>query len=300
MLKQRNRRRLLSLETVIHLYFILFSLLFVVPFLLVIAISISSEANLEQYGYRLLPISLDFTSYATIFARPDAIVRAYAVTALESFVATVLSVLVMSLCAYPLSRSGFKFRKPITYFILFTMLFGGGLIPKYILFTQYYHIGNTIWIYILPMLASAFYIIIFMTFFRGLSEAIIESSKIDGAGEFRIFWQIVAPLSTPVIATLALFTLLDRWNDWYSSLIYIHNEHLYTLQYLLERILREAEFLQSMAHEMNPNFTMTSDSLPTESVRFALAVVAAGPLLVIFPFFQKYFTRGLTIGAVKG
>jgi putative aldouronate transport system permease protein len=227
-------------------------------------------------------------------------IDAYIVTAAQAFLGTFLSVIVMALCAYSLSRRNYLFRKHVTYYIFFTMLFGGGLIPSYIINTQYLKMGNTFWIYIFPGLASAFTIIIFRTFFQGLPESLVESAKLDGASELLIFYKIMLPLSKPVLATFALFGVLDRWNNWATSLIYIREQHLYTLQFLLQRILMELEFIKALA-EINPTMADASaTTAPTESMKFAMVVVAAGPALVVFPFFQKYFTKGLTIGAVKG
>ncbi|MBO9607757.1 MAG: carbohydrate ABC transporter permease, partial [Paenibacillaceae bacterium] len=220
--------RKLDSRLFVHLFFILFSLLFVLPFLLVIAISLSREADVVEHGYKLIPREIDFTAYRIVFRNTSEMTRAYGVTAFQSVVTMALSLTIMSMCAYSLARRSFALRKPITFFIFFTMLFGGGLIPSYILNTQYLHIGNTIWIYILPSLANAFYIIIFRTFFQGLPDGLIESAKIDGAGELRVYWQIVVPLSKPVFATFALFVLLERWNDWFQSLIYVRDAKLYT------------------------------------------------------------------------
>ncbi len=284
----------------IHAFFILFSLLFVVPFLLVIAISFSNEQDIMGGGYRLIPETIDFTAYGVVFSNPEQILQSYLVTIFISSFGTLASVLIMSLCAYPLSRTSFTWRNPITFFIFFTMLFGGGLIPSYILNTQYLGLGDSIWVYILPSLANAFHIIIFRTFFQGLPVSVIESAKMDGAGEFRIYWQMILPISKPVIATLALLNVLGKWNEWFTALIYIRNEDLYTLQYLLQRILQKVEFIQQMADEIPAGVDPATFEVPTETVRFALAVVAAGPLLIVFPFFQKYFVRGLTIGSVKG
>lgn len=284
----------------IHVFFVLFSLLFVVPFALVLAISFSNEQDVMREGYRLIPKTIDLTAYKLVFKNPGQVIQSYLVTIFQAGLGTFLNVLIMSLCAYPLSRATFTWRVPITFFIFFTMLFGGGLIPTYILNTQYLGLGDTVWIYILPGLANAFHIIIFRTFFQGLPHSIIESAKMDGAGEFRIYWQMILPVSKPVIATLALLNVLAKWNEWFTALIYIRNEDLYTLQYLLQRILQKAEFIQQMADELPAGIDPKHFEVPTETVRFALAVVAAGPLLVVFPFFQKYFVRGLTIGSVKG
>ena len=284
----------------IHTYFIAFSLLFIVPFILIVAVSLSNEQDVTRYGYKLIPMNWDFTAYRIVFDNPAQMIRSYVVTSLQAVFGTIASVFIMSLSAYPLSRTTFKWRRPITFFIFFTMLFGGGLIPTYILNTQYFGLGNSFWIYILPSLANAFHIIIFRTFFQGLPISIIESAKMDGAGEFRIYWQMILPISKPVLATLALLNVLGRWNEWYTALIYIRNENLYTLQYLLQRILQKAEFIRQMADQLPTDVDPSTFQMPTETVRFALAVVAAGPLLFVFPFFQKYFARGLTIGSVKG
>lgn len=284
----------------IHAFFILFSLLFIIPFLLIIAVSFSNEQDIVRHGYKLIPLNWDLTAYEIVFKNPSQMINSYVVTTVQAAFGTLSSVFIMSLCAYPLSRTTFRWRGPITFFIFFTMLFGGGLIPSYILNTQYLGLGNTFWIYIFPSLANAFHIIIFRTFFQGLPISIIESAKMDGAGEFRIYWQMILPISKPVLATLALLNVLGKWNEWYTALIYIRNEDLYTLQYLLQRILQQAEFIRRMADELPAGVDPDAFTIPTETVRFALAVVAAGPLLFVFPFFQKYFARGLTIGSVKG
>ncbi|WNR42790.1 carbohydrate ABC transporter permease [Paenibacillus roseipurpureus] len=287
-------------NTLIHVFLILLSLAFIIPFLLVISVSFSNEDSLLQYGYKLIPVQFDLAAYKLIFGKPQQILFAYLTTSVQAVGGMICGLFVMSTCAYALSRRSFKLRRPITLFIFFTMLFGGGLIPSYILITQYLHLNNTIFVYILPTLANAFYIIILRTFFQGLPDALVESAKMDGASEFRVYWQIILPLAKPALATIALFVLLDKWNDWFTSLIYIRNEKLYTLQFLLQRILLEIDFLKN---SMTYNLTMENVNLyklPSESIRFAMAIVAAGPLLMVFPFFQKYFSKGLTVGAVKG
>ena len=284
----------------IHLFFIVTCLTFIIPMIYVLSISFSSEKAISDFGYSLIPKVWSVDAYKHIFRNPDQVIYSYQTTIFFSLVGSFASLLVMALVAYPLSRQNFKLRQPITFFIFFTMLFGGGLIPTYILNTQYLHLGNTIWIYILPGLASAWYIIIIRTFFSQLPQSLVESAKVDGAKELRIFFQIVLPLSKPVLATVLLMTLLGKWNDWYTSLIYIRDSKLYSLQYMLQKMLREAEFVKGLSNsQMGLNIQLETE-VPTESVRFAMVIVAAGPMLVVFPFFQKYFTRGLTVGAVKG
>lgn len=285
-------------NTAIKIFFVLFSLTFILPLLMIIAISFTNEDTLIKEGYKLIPSKFDTLAYRYIFKNPHQLLNSYKTTIIYSFSATFLGVLVMSLMAYPLSKRTFKYRKPIMFYVFFTMLFSGGLIPSYILNTQYLHLGNKIWIYILPGLANAWHIILIRTFFQGLPQELPEAAKIDGCNEWRTFFQIILPLSKPVLATVSLLNLLGKWNDWQTSLIYIRDNDLYSLQYMLQRILNEAEFVKSTM-ENAPNISVNA-AIPSETVKFAMCVVAAGPMLVIFPFFQKYFSKGLTVGAVKG
>jgi len=232
---------------------------------------------------------------------PQRIVNAYLVTAFTSFAGMVMSVVTMGLVAYPLSRKDFAYRTPIMWFIYLTMLFTGGLIPTFIINTQVLGLRDTLWAYLLINLASPFFIIIMRTFFQQLPSELIESAKIDGAGELRVFFTIIAPLSKPVFATIALFVLLERWNEWIITLLYIRNENLFTLQFILQRILNEAEFVRDFLSTFpGVSHLIDTRNVPTLSMRYAMTVLAAGPMLVVFPFFQKYFTKGLTVGAVKG
>lgn len=285
----------------LHLIFILISFSFIIPMMYVVSVSLSSEQAISQFGYQLFPQEVSLNAYKYIFNNTKQLIDSYKVTSITSIFGSFASVLIMALIAYPLSRQDFYFKKPITFFVFFTMLFGGGLIPNYILNTQYLGLGNNIWIYILPSLANAWYIIIMRTFFQQLPQSLVESAKIDGAKEFKIFFNIILPLSKPVIATILLMTLLTKWNDWYTTLIYIRDSRLYTLQYMLQRILREVEFIKAVTTNLGSKLNISLDkNVPTEPIRFAMVIVAAGPMLIIFPFFQKYFTKGLTIGAVKG
>jgi putative aldouronate transport system permease protein len=285
-------------QIILHIFFILLSLAYILPFLLLISISLSSDQAIKEFGYTILPKAIDFSAYKMIFKSPDTILNAYKVTIAFSLVTMVLSVLVMMMAAYPLSRSNCVFKKPLSYYIFFTMIFSGGMIPSYIINSKYLHLNDTMLIYILPSLVNAWNVIIIRTFFQGLPNGLVEAAKIDGAGEIYIFARIIIPLSKPVIATMCFLTLLAKWNDWNTSLIYIRNEKLYSLQYLLQRILREVEFVKNSVSQGNDLISI--ENLPAESVRYAMALVAAGPMLVMFPFFQKYFARGLTVGAIKG
>lgn len=286
---------------IINLLFCLGSLMFILPFVLIIAASFTDEQALLAQGYRLIPAEFSTEAYKYVFRNPRQLIDSYKITIIYSIAATFLGVVVMSMLAYPLSKPNYKYKKILTFFIFFTMLFSGGLIPTYIWLTRYLHMGDTIWVYILPNLVNAFHVIVIRTFFQGLPQSLTEAAKIDGASELKTFFTIVIPLSKPVIATISLLTLLARWNDWNTALIYIKSTNLYSLQYLLQKILREVEFVKNMA-ESTPiaGIDMDASTLPSETMRFAMCMVAAGPMLVVFPFFQKYFAKGLTVGAVKG
>ena len=268
-----------------------------IPFWILVSVSFSSEADISYYGYRLIPKNFDLSAYQYVFKNPATILNAYKVTAIFSTAGTILSVVMVSLFAYPLSRSIFKIRNKLSMFIYFTTMFGGGLVPMYILITQYLHLDNTIWVYIIPGAFSVWSAFVMRTFFMGIPGEIIESAYMDGASEFKILFQIVYPLSTPVLATMALGGFLGKWNDWNTSMLYIDDSKLYSLQYMLQRIIQNITLLQN-----NESAAQFADDMkiPAETVRMAMAVVVAGPVLFIFPFFQKYFTKGMVLGSVKG
>lgn len=287
-------------SVIIHIIFILICLLFTVPFLYVISISLTGENALVKEGYKLIPSQWSLEAYRFVFRNPQSIVQGYKITAIQAFVGMGLSVMTMAFCAYPLSRKNYVLAKPTMMFILITMLFSVGMVPAYIINTKYLKLGNTIWVYILPGMVNGFQIVILRTFFSALPSSLIESAKIDGAREITIFFKIIMPLSKPVIATIALLQLLDRWNSWQPSMLYATDPDLYTLQYLLQRILKEVEFIKTMMMEGMDVTGISIQDLPNESARFAMCIIASGPMLMVFPFFQKYFTKGLTVGAVKG
>lgn len=281
----------------LNLFFIVMCACYILPFLLVISVSFTNEDALAK-GFSLIPREFSLQAYRMAFRNPTQLIRSYQVTIAFSVIGCILSTLIMCLMAYSLSRQVYKFRKFLSFYAFFTMLFSGGLVPSYIINTRLLHLNDTIWIYILPSLVSAWNLIVLRTNFQKIPTALIESAKIDGASEYRICFQIVLPLSVPAIATIAFFYFVGKWNDWNTAVIYIRDINLYSLQYLLQRILREAEFLKQLSAEQMAQESQTV--IPTESYRFAMALLAGGPVLVIFPFFQKYFSKGLTIGSVKG
>lgn len=274
-------------------------LMIALPFVLVVIISLTSENSLVQNGYQFLPQEWSMEAYRIVFQKPDPLIKGYLVTILITIVGTVLSLLLTAMTAYPISRMDFRYNRPITFYIFFTMLFNGGLIPFYIMMTQYLHLKNSLLALIIPTLLSPFNIMIMKGFLDKIGKEIIESAKVDGAKEFRIFFRIILPLSTPALATLGLFISFGYWNEWFYALLFIDNDKYIPLQLLLVRILSQIEFLA------NSPLAQVADKLayanfPTLSVRMAMAILAGGPMLIIFPFFQKYFVKGITVGSLKG
>ncbi len=281
----------------LNLFFIILSAAIIIPFLILVSVSISNEGDISNYGYSIIPKTFDTAAYKYIFAKPKSILNGYKITAIYSVIATVLNVLIQAMCAFPLSKRNLRGKRGISFYLYFTMLFGGGMVPTYILITQYLHLSDTIWVYIIPTLVSPWNVFMMRTFFSGIPYEIFESMMVDGASEYNIFFKTVLPLSKPVLATMALLTFLGKWNDWQTSMLYINNESLYSLQYLLQRILQNMDLLKQM---QGFSQATTAAEIPSETVRMAMAVIVAGPALIVFPFFQKYFVKGLTVGAVKG
>jgi putative aldouronate transport system permease protein len=283
----------------INIFLAVLCLMIALPFVLVIIISLTSENSLVQNGYQFIPKAWSWEAYRIVFEKPDPLLKGYLVTLLITVVGTFLSLLLTAMTAYPISRLDFRYNRPITFYIFFTMLFNGGLIPFYIMMTQYLHLKNSLLALIIPTLLSPFNIMIMKGFMDKISKEIIESAKVDGAKEFRIFFGIILPLSTPALATLGLFIAFGYWNEWFYALLFIDNDKYIPLQLLLVRILSQIEFLA------NSPLAEVADKLayanfPTLSVRMAMAILAGGPMLIIFPFFQKYFVKGITVGSLKG
>ncbi|MBE5038996.1 carbohydrate ABC transporter permease [Ructibacterium gallinarum] len=294
----KKRKKFFNTELLFHLIFILLCILVLYPFLLIVAISFSNEKDVALEGYKLIPKHFDLSAYRFVFKNPQSIIDAYKVTTFTTVVGTFLSVILMAMVAYPLSKRDMEGRRFISFYLFFTMLFAGGMVPSYILITQYLHLNDTIWVFILPGLINVWHVFLLRTFFAGIPVELIESALLDGASEYRIFFTMILPLSKPVLATVALLGALIRWNDWFTAMLYINDEKLLTLQYLLQRILMNIQLLQQQG-SMSANGISVSE-MPSETVRMAMAVIAAGPMLLVFPFFQKYFVRGLTVGSVKG
>ena len=270
------------------------------PFALLVMSSLTEEKTLIQNGYSLFPAKFGLDSYIYMFKSGSSIIRAYGITMLVTVVGTCSGMLLTMLLAYPLSRKEFFGREILAFIVFFTMLFNGGLVPTYIMYTRYFHLRNTLWALIIPsLLVNAFYVIMMRTYFStNIPDAVVEAARIDGEGEWRTLFQIVLPMSVPMIATLALLIGLGYWNDWKNGLYYLTDSNLFSIQNILNRMLQDVQFLKSGAG--GSNASEIAATLPSTGIKMAIAVVGALPVMVVYPFFQKFFIKGITIGAVKG
>ena len=280
-------------KVVAHILMILFSLACLVPFLLVVAASFTEENSLAANGFGLIPEEFSMEAYKYIFRSPEEVFSAYGTTIFITVFGTLVGTFLMSMIAYPLSRHDYKFKNVLSFFVYFTMLFGGGMVAQYILVVNVLGLNDTVWALILPLLLSPWNIMLLKMSMKSVPFALIEASYIEGAGEFWIFFKIIMPLAKVGIITIALFTALTFWNDWSLCMLYIDRSNLTTLQYMLYRVLNKVEMAKQEA-------VIMQEAMPEQNLRMALCVVAAGPMVFIFLFFQKYFSKGIVTGAVKG
>ena len=293
-----------STDFLYSVLFILLAFLCVVPVVFVIIISFSSEASIGKVGYSFVPAEWSSEAYQYVWHLRNThgiptVVMAFLTSVGITLVGTLLGLTLISTMGYVLSRPNFRLRKVYTFLIFIPMIFNGGLLSTYVVNTQLLGLKNTYWALILPLCCSSFYVIIMRTFFQTtVPDEIIESGKIDGANQLRIFVQLVLPISLPALATIALFLTFAYWNDWYQASLYIEsNQHdLFPLQYVLVNIEKNIQYLANNDMAMSAN----SNVLPSETMRMAIVVISVVPIMFSYPFFQKYFISGLTIGAVKG
>jgi putative aldouronate transport system permease protein len=289
-----NRKpKLAASKLAIHAALIAICLACLLPLLLILSASFTDEGALVRTGYHLIPTQFSTASYEFLLRDPSQIAQAYGISAFVTVVGASASLLLMSLLAYALSRKDFALRRALSFFLFFPMLFNAGLVPFYILMVRGLQLKDNILALILPPLVIPFFTLLLRTYFSQLPSELIEAAKLDGASEWRIFFQIVIPLSTPALATVGLFSLLFYWNDLYLSLLFINTPNLYNLQYLLYKIIANIQILEESAvgQGMKP---------PLQSVRMAMAVLAMGPVLFAFLFVQQYFVKGITLGGLKG
>lgn len=273
-----------------------FAVLCVIPFWLVFTGSMTSQQTIILHGYQLWPAEWTLEAYRLLFKTSHDLVRAYGITIMVTGIGTTIGLLVTAMTAYVLNCKDFRYRNQVAFYFYFTTLFSGGLVPWYILMVKYLHMKNSLLALILPSLLNVFYILIMRSFVSAIPEAIRESATIDGAGDFTIFCKLILPLLKPALATIGLFIALHYWNDWYLTMMFIDHVHLYSLQYFLYQILTKMEFLRQAA-EMTGT---ASSEVPSDAYKMAMTLVATGPILLLYPFVQRYFIKGMTIGAVKG
>lgn len=281
-------------QIIIHIIAIAFCIFTTVPFILTIIVSLTNENSVVKHGYRFIPEQFSFDAYKLIFSG-SSIYNAYSISIVVTILGTILSLLVTSMLAYAIAVQKVKYRNLIALCVFIPMIFNAGLVPWYIFITKYLHLKDTILALILPILVSPFNVFLVRNYFKSLPPALIESAEIEGANPLYIFGKIIMPLSAPIIATIALFYSLAYWNDWNLALWLIDSRELYPLQYMLFKIQSMINFMSSQG-----SFGVGTSTLPSITAQMAMVLVTIGPIILIYPFIQKYFIKGIMIGAVKG
>lgn len=286
-------------QLILNIFMMFLVLCCVLPFLLLLISSFTSEGSLIRNGYSFFPELWSLDTYKYIWGSISTIGRGYAMTILVTVVGTCVSLVFTVLFAYPLSRGDLPYRNFMSFFVFFTMLFNGGMVPTYLMYVNTFHIKNTVWALIIPnLLMNSFYIIMMRSYFTGnIPESLIEAGRLDGAGEYKILLKVILPLSKPMIATLAMMVGLGYWNDWINGLYYLTNSKLYTIQNILNNMLNNISLLASSSSITGG---MSTVDLPSVGIRMAIAVIAVFPVLCVYPFFQKYLIKGIVVGGVKG
>lgn len=284
----------------LHLPMMALAVACVLPFLLLVISSISDESSILRQGYTFFPDQLGLGAYSYLWNHSEQLARAYGVTVFITVFGTAASLLMTAMLAYPMSRQGVPLRNGIAFFVFFTLLFNGGLTPTYLVYVQYFDIKNTIMALIIPgLLMNGFNVLLMRTFFMTtIPPALIEAAQIDGSGEFKIFWKIIVPLSMPIVATVGLIQTIIYWNDWFNGMIYVTDSRLFSVQNILNRMLTDIQFLTES--KFSAQLGEAGANLPSTTVKMAIAVIGVLPIMVMYPFFQKYLIKGITIGAVKG
>ena len=283
----------------VHVTLIILAVVCLFPFVIMIMSSVTSENALITEGYSVFPKEFSLAAYEYLFKDAWMIIKAYGVTVFVTVVGTALSLLTSTLLAYGLSIKKLPFRNAISFFLFFTMLFNGGTVPTYIIWTQVFHIKNTLAALIFPrLLVFAFYVIVMRTYFQtNVPEEIKEAARIDGAGELKILVKIVLPMAVPIIVSIGLLIGISYWNDWINGLYYITDTNLYSIQQILNRMLQDARFLTTNTSGVE---SLAAGVIPSNALKMAIATVGALPIMIIMPFLQKYYVKGLALGAVKG
>lgn len=300
--KYRGNQISFGANMALSIFMGLLAIITVLPLILVIIISFSSSASLTYTGYTFFPSEWSVNAYTNLFKTGRALLDSYIITIFYTFTGTVLSLFVTSMYAFVLAQKRLRARRFFAFYAFFTTLFGGGLVPSYILNVRYLHLNDTIWIFLIPGMFGAFNAIILRTFIQTtVSDTLFEAARIDGASDWTVYWRITMPLSKAGLATLGLFSVVGRWNDWFTGLLYIENAKLVPLQTFLQKIQNNLDFLKQNAQLANSMDGLEAlKNIPSESTRMAITLLTIFPLLIAYPFFQRYFVKGLTIGSVKG
>ena len=304
MAKQKNKIQLMKGEAGFHYLalaiMILMMLFCIVPLILMFNVSISSEASLIK-GYRFIPDEWSLNAYSFLWAKRSTILRAYGLTILITVVGTIASLIITSMFAYPLSRKDFKPRNVIAFILFFTMLFNGGMTASYIVWTRIFNIKETLWAYLIPgALMNGMNVMLVRNYFNAnIPYSIIEAARLDGANDWTIYSKIMVPLSKPIMTTIGLFSALGYWNNWTAGIYYINNPKLYTIQVYLKKLMDSIQFLKT-SDLKDEAIMLAQRTLPSESARMAIAIIALIPVLIVYPFIQKELIKGMVIGGVKG
>ncbi len=291
----------IQMQLVGHIVLGLLTIAALLPFLLLISSSFSAQDTIIKTGYSLLPKDIDLEAYEYLWKQRGQIFRAYGITVLVTIIGTTVNVFITTLIAYPLSRRDLPGRNIFTVFVLITLLFNGGLVPTYLMYTHYLGIKNTLFALLVPrLLTTAWYILLTRTFFmNNIPKDIIESAQIDGLNEIGTYWHIIMPLGKIIVATVGLFAGIGYWNDWYNGMIYLTEPALFSIQNLLQRMLSDIQFLANNAQQVG-NAAELASEIPSTTVRMAIAVVGVLPIMIVYPFVQNNFVRGINLGSVKG
>lgn len=280
-----------------YVFITLFSAACLIPFVIIVSSSLTTESSILRHGFNLWPREFTWFAYRIVFENPRLIVGSYVVTFCLTAVGTAVGLFLIAMTGYALQRPDFVYRNHISFFIYFTTLFSGGLVPFYLLITRYLQLKDSYLAVLLPGLMTPFLIIMMKTFVRSIPHAITESAKIDGAGDFTIFLRLILPMSAPALATIGLFLAIGYWNEWYHSMLFLSSNVEYRpLQLFLYNVITSAEFIRNSAAASN----VEPRNVPLESMKMATAVVATGPVILFYPLVQRYFIKGITVGAVKG
>ena len=296
----KHRRRSAGnrvMDVVVYTLIILFCLMCLIPFLVAVSASFSTERTLLRDGYSFLPRDFSTLAYEMLFSTSQ-IYDSYKVSIFVTVAGTVLSMVVTAMMAYPLSVKKLKYRGAISFFAYFTMLFNGGIVPTYMLISKYLGMRDSVWCMIIPVLVNPWNLFLLRNFFSAIPAELHESARIDGANDMRILWQIILPVSLPALATVALFYGVAYWNQWFNAMLYIEDSTLFPLQYLIMKMLRNIELMKQMSGQAG--FAVDMSTLPSTTTKMATAIVTIGPIISAYPVAQKYFTSGLIVGSVKG